>query len=468
MKKLLIIGSTFALGLCAVGIAVGGQAKEAKATEANEAVSALLADYAASAQYTKKSQIFLNADAIEEFDTYFHAGHSVLERSTYYDETTDALLMGNYDGTFSSIKSGYIKNGANMDHYRYTGTGASTDDLFTAKSVDYTVKNTSPNTYFVNLSTLAAETDEKTGWISYEANGATVYQYEVGAITITGGEYNDSTLKKFQYFAAPMLLQTGYFSYKYIEVADAGDFLSIRIYLTSSDSEKVTVAARGSDYMLCEARVYKGLSFDPGEKYYLVGSAKGDWGETSEYPLEYCMDSAHIIQFKVDADFSAGETFKIRRGSTWVGNEQLEGDTGWFEGSGTDIKARFTGTGTIYYKPLLTANAVWASKTTATEAIIGFYVDATNKGDITSWGGAVYIVGDFCEWKSTDDNAVLLADQGEKKWYGTAVWTVGETYTYKIRLNNAAGTWGDSGNWYPENNNLSIKVEYPTTINITY
>ena len=466
MKKIIV--PLLVLATVSVGAFAGAARKQVRADEDSD-VSKLIASYAAAKQYTKKSQIFLKEAAIADFETYFHAGATRLERSTYYDETADALLMGDYDGSFTNINSGYRKAGENMEHFRATAP-ETVEGLYVGTS-DYKVNNTSPNEYFVNLSTLANITKVGTGWINYEANGATIYQYAVGAIEMQDGEYKDQTLKDFQYFAAPMLLQTNYFSYKYIEVADATDFLSIRIYLTDSDSGKVTVSARGTDYMMCEARVYKGLSYNPGPEWYVIGDEKGNWGETSSVKLTYAMDSAHIVQYKAEFDLSIGEKIKLRNGATWVGYSKLEATSWLLEGDSDNMVAQADGDYELYYKPLIASNNLYiGNKTgTATKATINFYCDLTNKGDVTAWGGKVYIVGDFCSWTTTNANAISLTETSanSKKWYGSVVWDMDETYKYKIRLNNSAGTWGDENNWYPDDDQ-TITVSYPTTINISW
>lgn len=100
---------------------------------------------------------------------------------------------------------------------------------------------------------------------------------------------------------------------------------------------------------------------------------------------------------------------------------------------------------------------------------ITFHADLKNKGDVTDWGGSVYIVGDFCEWSASNANAIKLVETAanSKIWEGTVEWTVNNTYKYKIRLDNDAHNWGDNDNWYP-NDDQSITVSEATTININW
>ncbi|MBQ9457139.1 MAG: hypothetical protein IJU64_01330 [Bacilli bacterium] len=327
MKKLLILGSTFAMGLCAVGIAVGVQAREVKADDADSSVvAALIRGYMNEGkQYTKKSQIFLTEEEkINQVDL-FHAKHNVLERTTYYDETVNALLMGDFDGGFDDIKSGYAAKGDNMVHYYYTGDGSETADLFTARNEDYTVKNTNPNEYFVTLTDLA----DLAADISWTTDGSSYY-HNFGA---EDKEKEDAeVLKAFQYFAAPMLLENTRYNPKYIRVAPTAKFLSVRIYDTASDLGYVTLSG-GTEALLSEARVYSGLSFNPTNRDVVLKGSFDSWGEG--YPFVYEPGFDDVEQYKVTVDLAKDNEVKVVMDGSWQGAGTLENQT-YFTGEGNN------------------------------------------------------------------------------------------------------------------------------------
>ena len=93
-------------------------------------------------------------------------------------------------------------------------------------------------------------------------------------------------------------------------------------------------------------------------------------------------------------------------------------------------------------------NEIWAN---GDEVTITITVDCTTKGDVTDWGGKVFIIGDFCNWSARDPKAIMLEETGVKIWTGTASWNYGKEYSYQIRLNTVAPAeeWGNDNNWYP-------------------
>lgn len=114
-------------------------------------------------------------------------------------------------------------------------------------------------------------------------------------------------------------------------------------------------------------------------------------------------------------------------------------------------------------------NKVYASSTAT--VTISFHADLRTKGDVTAWGGVVYIVGAFCDWKTSDANAILLAETSanSKIWEGSTSWTLGATYSYKIRLDSADHKWGDENNWYPSGDDkLYHTVSGAYTINLSW
>lgn len=266
-KNLVVTGFALTAMLFAAGAALSihnALAVHADDATPDEVNTAILGYINEGKTYTKKTQIFLTEEARADMVDVFHAKHNVLERTTYYDETTNALLMGDYDGGFDHINSGYRydSEAGNMKHYSYTGDNSSTADYFTAVHDDYSVKDTSPNEYFVNLSQIATEALSQT-WTK-DGNGAFYHDFTTSESTDPipmdeHGNYADPFLKTIQYFAAPMLLQDNhYFTPRYVQIRTCSEWLSIRLYVSPGSNGSLTVY---DDYngLLAEARVFRGL-----------------------------------------------------------------------------------------------------------------------------------------------------------------------------------------------------------------
>ena len=251
MFKALILSSVLVAGICP--FSKTNPLLKAPADPSD--VKSLIASYvsAQEGKYTKKTHIHFNNEAVEELKDYFHCKENAQQRQTYYDETTDALLMGNVGGTFTSINSGYIKNGSNMDHYRYTDAEhPDVDTLFTAKKVTYTVPDTTPNQFFINLTKVANEA-ENHNWTVEDG----VYTYEGFDIEVEDGHYKDAMLHDVVYFAVPMLLESvsEYLSPTKITVSEVSSKLVISLYLSTGDNDKLD----NTDGLLSTATIEKGL-----------------------------------------------------------------------------------------------------------------------------------------------------------------------------------------------------------------
>lgn len=246
MIKLLLIPAILSLGICGFS-----GAKEKRSAPADE-LATLINDYIGSGQYTKKTEINLSDLALEELKTYFHAGANSPKRRTYYDENANALLMGDYDGGFAHINSGYAKNGDNMEHYRNNAETKTTENLFSARQVDYVVNDTSPNEFFVNLSEVKSEASKNT-WVKDDST----FKYAIDDLEQEGGHYKDKLLHDVQYFAAPMLLESAvaYFSPTEIDIKEEDNKLIINLYVSGADLTKLT----NSEGLLASATILKGL-----------------------------------------------------------------------------------------------------------------------------------------------------------------------------------------------------------------
>ena len=278
MKKIITFSAALILGVCSFG--VSRNVRAANATLEDEQVTALKGlmggyiDTANNNQYTKKTTIFIKEANVDV--EYFHAGHTVLERTTYYGLNAvgeKALLMGDLAGGFATINSGYANDGfGNMIHFRTNdGLNCFTDP---SKGVsDYSVSGKTMADYFFDLNDLI-NSIQKGDW-GYD-NVNKLYYHDISDLTLdANGNYNDTLLQKFQYFAAPMLLQTTkgaehYLSPNSITIGDGGGCLSICIW-ANVDSGKLTNTK--NDGLLAQALVYKGFR-QPG--FYITGDF-ADW-----------------------------------------------------------------------------------------------------------------------------------------------------------------------------------------------
>ena len=199
----------------------------------------LITTYHNDGVYTKKSNIYLSSASQAEIAKYFH-GNVEKDRTTYYNG--EYLLMGDIDGTFNTINSGYRTAGADMKHFTYKD-GKVVDD--------YTVKNTTLHEFYVTLNKLKDSNYFDSTWVD-------------GSHTVTGKD--DKYLADFLAFTAPCLYDT-VFENNYITSQGIiltikegsheiyGDYLSLSITLTSTDSGKLI-----KGLILSEARIYKGNS----------------------------------------------------------------------------------------------------------------------------------------------------------------------------------------------------------------
>lgn len=263
MKALLLIG---AAALLAVGATTSPKVKTP------DPFAAEIADLIESVkdsdgQYTKVTEIKLKDSVQADATAYFHAGAFSLKRTTFYDETVDALLMCNTDGPrFGGdhpINSGYGKVESDMKHFSLSADGQANVDRYFDPQYwvsDYTVPNTTPSAYFVMLSSLAAEVRD--GDYTWNKVGD-VYTYDFSSdpLEFDGqGNYKNELLHKVQFFAAPLLLQSikvndevsHYITPSKISVEGTTSAqLIIKLYVSSSDSDKVD----NNELVLAEATV---------------------------------------------------------------------------------------------------------------------------------------------------------------------------------------------------------------------
>ena len=142
MKKIIV--PLLVLATVSVGAFAGVSKREAKAAITASDLANLLTSYN-DGGYTKKTQFFLNDETRAETQ-YFHAGANVAKRATYYNEAEDTLLIGDYDGTFTSINSGYRNVEGGAQHFTYKNAATpSASDLFAQRNDGWTAAGQSIN-----------------------------------------------------------------------------------------------------------------------------------------------------------------------------------------------------------------------------------------------------------------------------------------------------------------------------------
>ena len=85
--------------------------------------------------YTKKTQMYLTEETVLQFKEHFHV-NATSDRTTYYNG--DYLLMGDFDGGFDIVNSGYMTEEGKMYHFTYSGD---LNDPIANKSFSYDATN---------------------------------------------------------------------------------------------------------------------------------------------------------------------------------------------------------------------------------------------------------------------------------------------------------------------------------------
>lgn len=402
MKKILTFSAALVLGVCAAAGIGRHNATFAHADPISDAekVAELLTDAIGSSGYTKKTQIFLKTEAVEDIETHFHAGVPSLKRTTYYNAYETALLMGDYEGGFASINSGYKNSGDDAIHFNVK-EGTTAANMFKAEQqIDgWTAKGQNVGKYYETLSTLTVVSDSAE-WEHFDNNGYTTYKHVIHDFSVDSGSYNDPVLNSYQYFVAPMLLRDNYITYDSIWVTKAASFLSLRLYANKIDSGKSTVEPGENEVLIAEARVYTGLDFTPEAQWYLKGDFN-EWGDTT--PLEYVFDAYNPEQYSVSQAVEAGQGFKLFQPNdgegVWKGIGNVEdGAKVWMDGD-DNIVSKVDGTITVYWKP--GTDSMW--------------IGVSNDSEVT------YVINTTCSWDVLSAGAVFAAwvwggTYGEGSW----------------------------------------------------
>ena len=368
MKKLFLASALGLFVLASSAGIVGHHFVETHAEGVNVDLATLLTSYVSGeGTYTKKTAIYLTSEAAQVNKSYFHANSTRMKMTTYYDETAGALLMGNYDGGFS-INSGYKNDGnGNASHFYYRGTSdPNTAELFTNISTDWTAKGQEVGNYYRTLSSLASYVSTSEDSTNTWTQSGSAFIHAIDRTNANAqGYYSDETLHNFMFFAAPLLLDkvtdNAFLNLSRIVVQPATNFLSIRIFTSKTDAGKLqlTGLSDADDMLFSEARVYRGLSFNPGPAYVVSGAyGSGAWETQANFA--YAPDTNSPEQYEATLNVTSSDFyFKVTDGgSGWWGDNHLASGETWHylngnTGDGDDnINIVAVGTINIYWNPM--------------------------------------------------------------------------------------------------------------------
>ena len=226
MKNKLLLLSVF--GAFLISCTASISSKRLKAIEQTSDLKTLLTSQNVNG-YTKKTTI--TPEICEQLQI-FHAGQNGSQRATYYNYEETALLMGNYDGTFGPINSGYRNIDGGIQHFKYNGTGNYFENI-----TDYwSYMDQSVGVYYPTLTSLSNLIDQnKWGYSNQTFSFIKSQEHDEKEIAL---------FKNFQFFAAPMILE-GAIELQEIDIKLEDDVLSIKLFNTSDLLVSETLVSRG-------------------------------------------------------------------------------------------------------------------------------------------------------------------------------------------------------------------------------
>lgn len=456
MKKLSLLRGSMILALAVGGLAgCAQQAQMARAAINPTDLQNLLNAYKdENGQYTKATSFYLN-EASQAEASLFHNGAKTRSRMTYYNDTVGILLMGDEDGTFTSINSGYRNVESGAQHFTYKGTGADTSDLFTNRTDGWTAAGQSVGAYYPTLTSLA--NSEYTGADDWSWDDTyKAFVHNVTDLTFDEhGDYKDKILQKYQYFAAPMLLQNStYFSWTSVRVTNATSFLSVRLYVSRASGDGKSTIVGETEALISEARIYKGLDFDPEIEWYLQGSFNS-WGNTDKLSLQ--ADIYRPEQYSITKNLETGDQFKFTNGEDYLGYDELENPE-WFNRwngglEDNNAMAKLTGEYTFYLKGDVVYAAVPANG----------YVDITL--DLVSGDGFT----SSNNWTSSSAKifAYVWNDDGNAWFEASSYTTVRVVGLYSNLILVRKSSSGTGGNWDNKwNQTVNLTIQHGKTLQI--
>lgn len=234
-------------------------------------------------KYTKKSSICFNATAMGELSKYFHARQTGLNRTTYYSENDETLLMALPNGQLDKTYGGYKSNrtGTKMTRF-HIKDGTTLDNMFDPDNhiTDFEYGDGFLRDNYVTLSKFTDSSYFDESWIYTEEYDQ--YTHDVD----NNNRDDDKYYNDFLAFCAPML--TAEYSKEYIHVRSVGirakldsrcnKYLQMRIYVDDADAGKLNGLSGVTT--MAEARVYKGIKGVGDEDlrtgYFVKGTIGGE------------------------------------------------------------------------------------------------------------------------------------------------------------------------------------------------
>ena len=325
-------------------------------------INKLVNKYYNNGVYTKKTRIELSSLTQKEMLVYF--GDNVqLEKTTYVNG--ENMLMGDIDGTFENINSGYktSSDNKNVEHYIY-------DFENETMNVDSKVENKTLFELYPSMVSIF-DVDCYSNWESYE--------YVVGSVT-------DACLRDFIEMVAPGLekyvLESKYFTAKGMKLTVSEEsglresYLSLKIYVSDLDSGKVK-----ENLLLSEARIYKGnVAFDDTKAYEEEYSFRFS---NKEEVNDVSLDNQLTNSGKVRTLTLNDRTFKFT--PTWKNTDTQTNElTGYYnidDLKGVQIGSSKLPATTVLFETELEALvnkvAINASVASDAEATLSIYIDDT-------------------------------------------------------------------------------------------
>ena len=232
MKKILIV-----LSLCLIGILATANLLNNSSAEAtdNESLVELLSDYYNNGSYKKRTEIYLTESAASELKKYFHAGSTILERTTYYNGNELWMSRGKeVDGvTYSYYGTAY-------DGEKEIGVtnAATTEKLVTPANAPIALTGDgkeSMENYYVTLKDISEANYENIEW------------------TYTNGVYSTTdpnVITNFRLFTAPCFLEItaeniNYLQFSKVTVEELYGTLELKLYVAVTEEKGKLTTTNG-------------------------------------------------------------------------------------------------------------------------------------------------------------------------------------------------------------------------------
>ena len=392
MKKLILGLSSVALSVGLLSALVASEKSYASETvSANEQVKELFKDYYNGSSYIKNSSIKFDSANFGELATYFHAGSTVLDRTTYYHGNELWMSRGTEGAGYSYYGSAENNGGVtNATAEKALETPANPKVVLTGEGKE------SMEDYYVTMKDLMVDS------FFYGENTWT---------TLSEGVYkteNADIMDKFRLFTAPCFLNyeedgdklEHYLTLSKATVTKSGAGLVLSLYVDGTDSGKVVGEADSEgDYLLSQATV--SYEADVWDGTTVSTSLKGAGTEADPYLISSGADLAYVKSV-VDAATSYTETpfksqylkmttnidmgnrdFMIGYHSAW---NKYDGFAGVFDGNNYSIRGLNT-------TPIDGSSALFGCIMKTTGELKNLSVYGNVSGASTVGGAVAYLLG---------------------------------------------------------------------------